>query len=167
MSNKLLDLALLRNNVLKPGKMSLPELFDAASDKMRLKFSKKNIILETRCELSSITGDRVLLECLLDNLLDNAIKASEDGAVIQLSAWLENGEKTIQIRDFGKGITEEHIDKLTEPFYRVDKARSRSEGGAGLGLALCEQIAELHSAKLTFSSDIEKGTTAKITFTIS
>jgi len=165
MTNKLLDLALLRNNVLETAEIDLPELFNAVSDKMRPKFSEKNITLETSCELSAITGDRVLLECLLNNLLDNAIKASDDGATVQLVALLENGETIINIRDFGRGMTEEHLNKLTEPFYRVDKARSRSEGGAGLGLALCEQIAELHKAKLTFSSEIEKGTMVKITFT--
>ena len=112
-------------------------------------------------------GDRVLLESMLYNLLDNAIKASQEGASIFLSNTMENGNCTVVIQDFGKGMSEEHIEKLKEPFYRIDKARSRSEGGTGLGLALCEQIAELHKAGLVFSSETGKGTTTKISFTTS
>jgi len=165
MTNKLLDLALLRNNALDTVDIYPPELFSAVSDKMRQKLVEKEIRLETGCELNGINGDRILLESLLCNLLDNAIKASNIGASIKMSGYMEDERCIIEIQDFGKGMTEEHIVKLTEPFYRVDKSRSRSEGGAGLGLALCEEIAELHNAKLVFSSELENGTTVKITFT--
>jgi signal transduction histidine kinase len=165
MANKLLDLALLRNNALKTTSIHLPELFNDVSVQMKSKLTEKKIRLETNCEIDSINGDRILLETLLGNLLDNAVKASGDGASIRLSALTENGCHAVEVRDFGKGIPREHIAKLTEPFYRADKARSRAEGGAGLGLALCEQIAELHKARLTFYSEAGKGTTAKITFT--
>ena len=164
-TNKLLDLALLRNDVLDIVKIDLPELFDDVSDKIRPKLLEKDIQFDIGCESISIDGDRLLLESLLINLLDNAIKASYAGTSIELSGLMENGHCTIKIQDFGKGMPEEHISKLTEPFYRVDKARSRSEGGAGLGLALCEQIAELHKAELEFFSEIEKGTMVKIVFT--
>ena len=165
MTNKLLDLALLRNNALETINIDLPELFNAVIGKMRHKTSECNVELEMICEINSIIGDKILIESMLCNLLDNAIKASMSGGIVKLSGLKENGHCSVVIQDFGKGMPEELLGKLTEPFYRVDKARSRSEGGAGLGLALCEQIAELHKAKLTFSSEVDKGTTVRITFT--
>ena len=165
MTNKLLDLALLRNNALEIEKIDLPKLFNSISDKIHLKLSEKKIQLETRCEVNDINGDWVLLESLLNNLLDNAIKASSAESTIQLSGVMENEHCVIKVSDFGKGIPKAHLAKLTEPFYRADKARSRSDGGAGLGLALCEEIAKLHNAKLAFISDTGQGMTVKITFT--
>jgi len=167
MAVKLLDLALLRNNSIELVVIDVPDLFNAVKSKLSLKLSTKNISLEINCGQGSIMGDRVLLESMLYNLLDNAIKASQEGASIFLSNTMENGNCTVVIQDFGKGMSEEHIEKLKEPFYRIDKARSRSEGGTGLGLALCEQIAELHKAGLVFSSETGKGTTTKISFTTS
>jgi signal transduction histidine kinase len=108
-----------------------------------------------------------LLESLIINLLDNAIKASKKGSSVRLAAILENERAVLEIRDFGKGMPPQHLEKLTEPFYRIDKARSRSEGGAGLGLSLCSQIAELHKAQLVFSSEEGKGTTVRIVFQVS
>ena len=165
MTNKLLDLALLRNNTLKSETIDTQDLFASVSDSLRLRLSEKNTRLDISSRLSSINGDRILIESMLINLLDNAIKASTVGAAVELSGSAENGSSVIQIRDFGNGVPDEHIAKLTEPFYRIDKARSRSEGGAGLGLALCEQIAQHHNAKLVFSSEPGKGTTVKIIFT--
>ena len=165
MTNKLLDLALLRNNTLESEPIDIQELFASVSDSLRLRLSEKNIRLDISSGLSSVNGDRVLIESMLVNLLDNAIKASAEGSAVELSGSVENGNCAIQIHDFGKGMPDEHIAKLTEPFYRIDKARSRSEGGAGLGLALCEQIARHHNAKLMFSSEAGKGTTVKIIFT--
>jgi signal transduction histidine kinase len=165
MAVKLLDLALLRNNALEAAEIDILYLFCVVTQKLSPLLTEKNIRLETDYRQSFIIGDRVLLESLLFNLLNNAIKASNKGMSIFLSNTTENGNCTVIIQDFGKGMTEENIAKLTEPFYRADKARSRSEGDAGLGLALCEQIAELHRAKLVFSSEVGKGTTVKISFT--
>ena len=164
MAIKLLDLALLRNNALVTANIDIKDLLDAVTDRLRSMLAEKKILLEKNYEQSGIVGDRVLLESLIFNLLDNAIKASNEGATIKLSGFMDNGVYTIGIQDFGKGMSTEHLDKLTEPFYRVDKARSRSEGGAGLGLALCEQIAELHRAKMVFHSEIGKGTTVTVSF---
>ena len=73
----------------------------------------------------------------------------------------------ISVRDNGKGMTPEVLSQITEPFYRGEKSRNRSDGGAGLGLALCKQIASSHDAELSFISHPGEGTTAKITFTTS
>ncbi len=165
MTNKLLDLALMRNDILKFSDINLPELFNSVSEKIRSRLLEKGLEVKTKCELKTIYGDAVLLECLLNNLLDNAIKASGNNSSIQLSAFTKDDQKIIEVKDFGKGMSQEHIKKLTEPFYRVDAARSRTEGGAGLGLSLCSQIAELHKAKLIFSSEKGNGTSVKVVFT--
>jgi len=152
----------MRNSDLVTAGISLSELFDSVAGKITSKLSEKNLRLDIDCEQGSITGDRVLLESLIINLLDNAIKASIPGTFVQLSGIAENDRCVISIKDSGKGMPEEHIAKLTEPFYRVDKSRNRSDGGAGLGLALCKQIADLHEAQLVFSSEEGKGTLVKI-----
>ena len=101
-----------------------------------------------------------LMESLLVNLLDNAIKASKPGSVIEL-----HGEKgCIWVRDFGKGIPEEEIPRITEAFYMVDKSRSRKAGGIGMGLALCQKIAEIHRANLVIESVVGQGTKISVVF---
>jgi signal transduction histidine kinase len=105
------------------------------------------------------------MESMLINLIDNAIKACGKGGYIIVGAAKEAERKTISVWDNGKGMTPEILSQITEPFYRGEKSRNRSDGGAGLGLALCKQIASSHDAELSFSSCPGEGTTAKITFT--
>ena len=71
----------------------------------------------------------------------------------------------VEIEDNGKGMSEEQLSHITEPFYRTDKSRSRAEGGAGLGLALCKNIAEVHGAAMRFESKIGEGTKVFLDFT--
>ena len=99
-----------------------------------------------------------LLQVLLYNLIDNARKASDAGDIIRLYARQTEGGFRFSVRDNGRGIPKEALERLTEPFYMVDKSRARAEGGAGLGLALCSRIAELHGTSLTFESEVGKGT---------
>lgn len=105
------------------------------------------------------------------NLIDNACKASEKNGIIQVTGKLLPG-KTMDgkryelcVRDNGRGIPKEEISRVTEPFYMVDKSRARKQGGAGLGLALCKLVAELHDSELMISSELGVGTT--ITFSVS
>lgn len=88
------------------------------------------------------------------NLVDNAYKASENGGKIFIHA----DEQGITVKDQGRGIPEEELNRVTEAFYMVDKSRSRSSGGAGLGLALCKEIAGLHGAQLIIKSKEGAGT---------
>lgn len=98
--------------------------------------------------------DEDLILCLLVNLVDNAAKASETGGRIMVSA----DETGFVVEDFGKGIPKQEIGHVTEAFYMVDKSRTRNTGGAGLGLALCRQIAQIHGGRLFIESDEGKGT---------
>jgi signal transduction histidine kinase len=102
---------------------------------------------------------------LLTNLANNAIKACKGSGKIVLSCGIENGTPFVSVSDNGVGMTEEQIMHITEPFYRTDRARSRGEGGTGLGLSLCARIAEAHHATLKFQSVPEKGTKVFVTFT--
>lgn len=108
-----------------------------------------------------IIGNKDLLLSMLTNLADNAFKATVNANrqnEIYVSGIIKNEKYRISILDHGVGISKKHIDKITEPFYREDKARSRQQGGAGLGLALCSEIAKIHGTKLSFNSKKNKGT---------
>jgi two-component system phosphate regulon sensor histidine kinase PhoR len=96
----------------------------------------------------TINGDRELLLALLNNLVHNAVKASQPGGRI----WLKADKDIISIRDEGCGIPEKDLPHVTEAFYMADKSRSRSEGGSGLGLALCDRIAILHGIRMEIRS---------------
>lgn len=125
---------------------------------------QKGILFRTECEDFSMCMDLELMESLLLNLVDNAIHASKEGDVILLRTFVQDGDKIFQVTDQGRGIPQEEIQKVTEAFYMVNKSRSRREGGAGLGLALCTQIAALHQGKLEIQSKEGKGTTVTVRF---
>ena len=117
-------------------------------------------------------GNRCLLEILMLNLVLNAIRAcrqkrketeDEVSVIVILGCGRVPGEQIeIRVRDNGIGIPKEKLDRLTEPFYRVDAGRSREDGGNGLGLALCRQIAECHHGTISFSSIEGEGTLATV-----
>ena len=101
-----------------------------------------------------------LLRAALVNLVDNARKASRGGQSIILRAY----GNTIEVADCGKGIPQEEMERITEPFYMIDRSRSKKYGGAGLGLALVQQIAEAHGARLDVESTLGQGTIIRIIF---
>ena len=108
--------------------------------------------------------DPELFKSLLYNLIENAAKASRHGQEILLAAGKEDGKLFIDVIDHGIGIAAEDIKRVTQPFYMVDKSRSRKAGGAGLGLPLCVEIAAMHNARLLLQSEPGKGTKARILF---
>ena len=118
----------------------------------------EGISLVVQAEEGTLPGDPSLLQTLLQNLLDNARKASEEGTVVVLEGTKTEKGYRLTVTDQGRGIPEEELDKITEAFYMVDKSRSRAQGGAGLGLALCKEIAALHRGALHFESQVDLGT---------
>lgn len=164
---QLLELANLQNNPVTCEELKVSGLFETVRQTLHGKLAGKDIQIEFNSAIEAIYGDASLLESLLINLIDNAIKACGKAGHIAVRAAIEDGKKTISVRDNGKGMTPEVLSQVTEPFYRGEKSRNRSDGGAGLGLAICKQIAYSHGAKLSFASRPGKGTTAKITFTTS
>ena len=98
------------------------------------------------------------LVMVIYNLADNALKASKPGQQVHIFGIQLKDKVKICVQDAGHGIGKEHMEHLTEAFYREDKARSRKQGGAGLGLSLCKQIADIHNTELKFESEQGKGT---------
>lgn len=103
--------------------------------------------------------DATLLEQALVNLIDNAVKYSNDGSSIWIEAERNDSQFLIHIRDEGPGIPQRHLPRLFERFYRADKARSRKLGGTGLGLAIVKHIAQVHGGHVTVNSTLGKGST--------
>ena len=162
---RLLDMATLRGNKIERNEVHMSELVRGVEQALSMKAAEENIQITYECRFDTLFCDADLMHILLVNLIDNAIKACGQGGVIRLVADLEDEHKVIFVQDNGKGMTEDHLVHITEAFYRVDPSRSRAGGGAGLGLTLCQQIAVSHGAELSFSSEVGKGTTAKLTFT--
>jgi signal transduction histidine kinase len=162
---RLLDLASLRSGEIIMALVAMEELLLSVLETLRTKAEEKQISLIYESGFDWLDGDRDLLQSLLINLADNAIKACAIGGTVVLRTFMQDGNKVISIQDNGRGMTEEQIGHITEAFYRVDKARGRAEGGVGLGLSICEQIAAAHGARLGFVSQPGEGTTATITFT--
>ncbi len=106
--------------------------------------------------------DATLLEQAILNLLDNAVKYSEEGSRVEILAENRNGMLAIHIRDYGSGIAKRNLSRLFERFYRVDKARSRQLGGTGLGLAIVKHIVQAHDGEITVDSKLGVGTTFSI-----
>jgi signal transduction histidine kinase len=111
-----------------------------------------------------IFGDPLLVEHVLLILIDNAIKYNHPGGLVAIRASVEAREAVLEVRDTGIGIEAEHIPHLGERFYRVDKARSREAGGAGLGLSIVRGVLAEHDGAFTLTSDPGVGTTARVTF---
>lgn len=105
----------------------------------------------------TIVGDWVRLRQLFLNLVDNAIKYTPEGGAVSLSVGRRNGTAVVQVADTGMGIPPEDIPRVFDRFYRVDKARSREVGGAGLGLSIAKWIAELHRGTISVRSEVDKG----------
>ena len=138
--------------------LAAAELFETVRGATANSLEEKCITLETHCDAASVTGDSDLIFSLLTNLIDNAIKASPAGQSICLSAKETATHYALIVADHGSGIPKDKIALVTEPFYRVDKARSRKMGGAGLGLSLCRMIAQAHGGELHIESQEGEGT---------
>lgn len=121
-------------------------------------FEESDITIEIQAQEGNCLLEPDLFQTLLINLLDNARKAMENGGHITVSLRMTGTGCSLAVVDDGKGIPKEALKHLTEAFYRVDKARARSRGSAGLGLALCEKIVELHHGSMRFESKEGIGT---------
>lgn len=119
---------------------------------------KRNIdIILNNAEEIVFKHNSSLIEQAIINLLNNAIKYSDGNSEIKITVTKQNNEIKISVADKGSGIPEEHLSRLFERFYRVDKARSRQLGGTGLGLSIVKHIALAHKGTVTVSSEINKG----------
>lgn len=158
LSHKLLELLLLKKDTVVMKRVPLPAFVAEIDHALSPNLRDKGIRLICRAEQKRAAFEPDLTKSLLYNLIDNAGKAMENGGIIALVATAIPGGCQFLVVDNGRGMEEKELDKITEAFYRVDKSRSRKQGGAGLGLALCKQIVELHNGHIRFDSAPGKGT---------
>jgi len=137
---------------------SLKPAIVSAIELAKLKADTKRIAVELNCD-DSITAkiNAALLEQAVLNLIDNAVKYSPDGSKIKIDVKKSDGQIEIIVADTGCGIDSEHLDRIFERFYVVDKARSRKLGGTGLGLAIVKHIAQVHDGGVSVESIVGKG----------
>jgi two-component system phosphate regulon sensor histidine kinase PhoR len=133
-------------------------IIEAALADCREKAELKRISLNVNCN-KNIVGvmNSSLIEQALVNLIDNAIKYSEPQSSVEIESCRENGNILISVKDHGCGISEKHLPRVFERFYRVDRARSRKLGGTGLGLSIVKHIANVHGGKVEVESVVGKG----------
>lgn len=165
MAYQLLDMALLRRDEMQDRDCSIKELFAESQKAMHVRASEKKIRLDyVLAQNYVIRGNMEQLLILINNLIDNAIKASRQEDEIRICAYSEESAIVMEVEDHGTGMEAEQLSHIKEAFYRVDKARSRAAGGAGLGLAICERIIQIHHAEMSFISEPEAGTIVKLSF---
>lgn len=161
LSGKLMSLiGLYDNDTVSMAYFPVQKLFNRVEALEGYHLKEKGMHLVMSCSIGELLMDVDLMESLLVNLIDNAMKASREGDTIDVIAV---GNQII-VRDCGKGIPADEIPKITEAFYMVDKSRSKKAGGIGLGLALCKQIAALHGARLQIESQEGEGTSIHVIF---
>lgn len=135
-----------------------------ARETVAVRTAERGISVEIVGEDFELLMERDLLKSLLINLLDNAIKASTEGSKILIGTERREGANCLLVQDFGKGMAQEELERIKEPFYRVDKARSRQDGGVGLGVPICNQIVDRLGGRLDYESVLGQGTTVRMTF---
>jgi two-component system phosphate regulon sensor histidine kinase PhoR len=130
----------------------------------RAERSGVRLALDPSCDPTvEVLGDRERLQVVFENLLENAIKYNKPDGEVVVAYAKQNGSVRITVADTGVGIAEEHLPRIFERFYRVDKNRSREVGGTGLGLAIVKHIVEAHGSKVTVQSTVGKGSTFSFT----
>lgn len=164
LSSKLLAMASTDNASLSFEPVSTAELIDELGAAIRPVCDRAGIVFSCEGIDGIISADRELFKSLITNLVDNAIKASEPGKTVGIRYAPDGGIMKIIVADQGIGMKPEDIKHATEPFYMVDKARSRKAGGAGLGLSLCAVIAKKHNATIDIKSELGKGTIIIVAF---
>lgn len=121
--------------------------------------SDSGVVVESELpeDLPAVDADRERVHQVLFNLLDNAVRFTPSGGAVTVSAQRQNGSVEVQVADTGVGIPPEHLPRLFERFYRADPARSREDGGTGIGLAIARSVVEAHGGHIRAESELGKG----------
>ena len=138
------------------------EICETLADAARM----KNVSMEVCGDDGVINGVRRLLYEIVYNLCDNAIKYNKPGGSVKVTVAQKSDEILLSVQDTGIGISPEHQDKVFERFYRVDKSHSKQSGGTGLGLSIVKHAVQYHHGKITVDSEVGKGTTISVLFTV-
>ena len=162
LSLKLMDIIVAGNQKFEPRRFEVGYFIRSIAAVTVPSLSNDGLTLDMRWEPGTIEVEQDLFKTLMINLVDNARKASPKGSIIELFGKAEDGGYALYVRDHGRGMPKEELNKIMEPFYMIDKSRSRAQNGAGLGLALCQRIAELHGTRLEYESELGRGTTVRV-----
>ena len=154
----LLEMSNLQS-VSRSDEIELAPLIDEILTDLTTLAEQKNITLHQNCEDVHMIGSDTLIYRLLFNLIENAIKYNHTGGSVIVSIQKENNQVLMRVADTGCGIPEKYRESIFQPFFRVDKSRSRQMGGVGLGLALVREIAVLHGGSVCVESGSKDGTT--------
>lgn len=158
LSGKLMELITVGETNLDWKMLSIRQIVEEMKLTLEPILEKAKIQLDYSCEEGELVIDKELFKSLFYNIIDNAIKACHEGGQIKIEGTFEKDTLIMKVKDDGIGIERKQLDKITEPFYMVDKARTRANGGAGLGLGLCMEIAKVHQGILKVESQLEVGT---------
>ncbi len=156
MAFRLLDLIVTRRGEVELQHVKVQELFEYLREMYSTR-ADLQIRFEFRYTPGRVLADLNLIKTVMINLVDNACKASEPGSVVEIIGEKWEDGYWFAVKDYGVGIPREECRRITEAFYMVDKSRSRSKNGAGLGLALCTEILNLHNSNLVIESTLGEG----------
>lgn len=159
--DQLLELSRLESGdvPLRPQRVSLRPLVSKVVSEIEVTRSDRDVALEEHVphDLPAVFADPERVHQVLFNLLDNALRFTPAGGRVTVSASRHDGTVDVAVADTGPGISAEHLPRLFERFYRIDSARSRNEGGTGIGLAIARSVVEAHGGKIWAESEPGKG----------
>lgn len=144
--------------------MNLHEMAKNCVEMLTMSAEKHDVTIALTGTECYVTANRQMMEELLYNLCDNAIRYNNQGGRVDVETYAREGHTNLVVKDTGIGISKEHQERIFERFYRVDKSRSKSTGGTGLGLAIVKHIIAKSNAKLELESEPGKGTTIRVVF---
>ncbi len=162
LSMRLLDLIVLKKRTIHPEPVEIRTILDEVIAVITPQLTDSKIELIYDAEPAVISMEPELMKTVFLNLMDNARKAIETNGQIIICGDKRQTDYVITIRDTGNGMEKRELEKIADAFYMVDKSRARKYGGAGLGLAICDEILKLHGFSITFDSVINEGTTVTI-----
>lgn len=144
--------------------LNLHEMAKNCVEMLTMSAEKHDVTIALTGTECYVTANRQMMEELLYNLCDNAIRYNNPGGRVDVETYAREGHTNLVVKDTGIGISKEHQERIFERFYRVDKSRSKSTGGTGLGLAIVKHIIAKSNAKLELESEPGKGTTIRVVF---
>ncbi|MBQ9120434.1 MAG: two-component sensor histidine kinase [Lachnospiraceae bacterium] len=144
--------------------LNLSEIARTCVEMLQMNAEKHQVKIQFLGENCFVTANKEMMEELLYNLCDNAIRYNKKGGTVTVSVREETKDIVLAVQDTGIGISKEHQERIFERFYRVDKSRSKSTGGTGLGLAIVKHIIASHKARLELISEPGEGTTMLVYF---
>lgn len=144
--------------------VNITELSRDVARRLKMSADKKNVKIGISGEDISVYGVRKILDEMIFNLCDNAVKYNKEGGTVEIRVKKEDGKTVLSVRDTGIGIAPSQQSRVFERFYRVDKSRSKAEGGTGLGLSIVKHGAMYHGAEIKLTSTPGEGTEVTVIF---